>query len=94
MIICAAGHRSRNGLDNTSGVTEERGRNSRGDCLASSRLPAPWCVCSDAPRELWFTTVVSRKKVSSKQSKSSFQIHKYDDATLCIRRNFASYIFA
>ena len=63
MIICAAGHRSRNGLGNTSGVTAERGRNSRGNCLASSR-PGP--CRGDAPRELWFTTVVSRKKAASK----------------------------
>ena len=62
MIICAARHRSRNGLGNISGVTAERGRNTRGNCLASSR-PDP--CRGDAPRELWFTTVVSRKKTAS-----------------------------
>ena len=77
MIICAAGHRPRNGLGNTSGVTAERGRNSRGNCLASSR-PDP--CRGDAPRELWFTTVVSgwfREKTASKFINMT-QIYVYD----------------
>ena len=74
MIICAAGHRPRNGLGNTSGVTTERGRHSRGN--SAWRLPAPVLAVATllencgSPR--WF-----REKAASKFINMT-QIRVYD----------------